>query len=64
MKGANDLNRLRQLRNESGMTQKELGNLLKLQNSAISKYEVGRTSLSDDLIFQLAKYLIAPPIIF
>ena len=35
------------------MTQKELGKLLKLQNSAISKYEIGRSSLTDDLILQL-----------
>lgn len=51
--GGDSLNRLRQLREEREMTQKDLGALLKVQNSAISKYEVGRSSLTDDLIEKL-----------
>lgn len=47
------MNRLRELRLERGMTQKELGVKLKVQKSAISKYEIGRSSLTDDLIAQL-----------
>ena len=47
------MNRLRQIREERGMTQKELGDILKLQSSVISKYERGAVALSGDLIRQL-----------
>lgn len=47
------MNRLRDLRCERGWTQEELGEKLKVQKSAISKYEIGRSSLSDELIEQL-----------
>lgn len=47
------LNRLRELRTEFGWTQEELGVKIKVQKSAISKYEIGRSALSDELIEQL-----------
>lgn len=49
------MNRIRQLREERGMTQKDLGKLLQVQSAAVSKYEVGRASLTDSLIKQLCK---------
>jgi transcriptional regulator with XRE-family HTH domain len=49
------LNRLPLLRQEGGFTQKQLAALLNVQDSAISKYETGRVSLSDDLIHQLCE---------
>lgn len=49
------MNRIRQLREERDMTQKELGKLLQVQSAAVSKYEVGRISLTDNLIKQLCK---------
>lgn len=51
----NSLNRLRSMREARGMTQKELGDLLNLQSSVISKYERGAVSLSGDLIQQLCE---------
>lgn len=47
------MNRLRKLRTEQGWTQEDLGIKLKVQKSAISKYEIGRSSLTDALIKQL-----------
>lgn len=47
------MNRLRDLRIERGWTQEQLGAMLKVQKSAISKYEIGRSSLSDEIIEQL-----------
>lgn len=49
------MNRLRELRNKRGWTQEDLGSKLNVQKSAISKYEIGRTALSDDLIAQLCQ---------
>lgn len=49
------MNRLRELRNKRGWTQEYLGAKLNVQKSAISKYEIGRTSLSDELIAQLCQ---------
>lgn len=49
------MNRLRDLRTERGWTQEELGTKLKVQKSAVSKYEIGRSALTDELIEQLCK---------
>lgn len=49
------MNRLRELRAERGWTQEDLGIQLKVQKSAISKYEIGRSSLTDELISQLCE---------
>lgn len=47
------MNRLRELRQEKDISQKELAKMLKVQNSAISKYETGRVALSDETIRKL-----------
>ncbi len=44
------MNRLKQLRHERHLSQEQLGAIVKVQKSAISKYELGRLSLSDDMI--------------
>ncbi len=47
------MNRVRQLREEKGWTQGELGKLLQVQKSAVSKYESGHVPLTDDTIRKL-----------
>lgn len=44
------MNRIRQLREQNNMTQKELGKLLDLQDAVISKYEHESIPLTDILI--------------
>lgn len=44
------MNRIRQLREQNNMTQKELGKLLNLQDAVISKYEHESIPLTDILI--------------
>lgn len=48
-------NRIRQLRESRGWTQKYLGEKLNIKDSAISKYETGRAALSDETIVILTK---------
>lgn len=48
-------NRVKQLREQNGWTQKYLGDKLNIKDSAISKYETGRASLSDETIVTLAR---------
>lgn len=49
------MNRVKELREEMGWTQKYLGSVLNVKNSAISKYENGRATLTEDTIIKLAK---------
>lgn len=49
------INRIKQLREEKGWTQLELGKLLNVNGPAISKYETGRTPLTDDTLKKLAE---------
>jgi transcriptional regulator with XRE-family HTH domain len=49
------MNRIRELRESRGWTQEYLGKLLNVQKSAISKYEIGRVQLTDEIINKLAK---------
>lgn len=49
------MNRIRDLREDMDMTQAQLGELLKVQKSAVSKYELGKLSLSDQLISRLCE---------
>jgi transcriptional regulator with XRE-family HTH domain len=49
------VNRLKVLREEKKMTQKELGTLIGVQLAAISKYELSVSSLTDDLITKFCK---------
>lgn len=50
------MNRLRELRELNGWSQEELGKLLNVQKSAISKYETGRVLLNEDLIKKLCTF--------
>lgn len=48
------MNRIRELRESREWTQEELGKLLNVQKAAISKYEIGRVQLTDEIIDKLA----------
>lgn len=47
------MNRIKDLREDRDMTQSDLGELLNVQKAAVSKYEMGKVSLSDELIGRL-----------
>lgn len=49
------MNKLKLLRETAGMTQTELGKLLNVKDSAISKYESGKIPLTDETLLQLAE---------
>lgn len=49
------INRIKELREERGWTQEELGKKLNVNAPAISKYENGRTPLTDETIKKLAE---------
>ena len=49
-------NRLKELREAEGMKQSELGELLNVQDAAISKYESGKVPMTEDKIIQIAEY--------
>lgn len=49
--------RLRQLRKERNLTQKELANLIGVKNSVISFYEVGDRTPSLEVLIKLSKAL-------
>lgn len=48
------MNRIKELREQKGMKQSELGLLLNVNNSAISKYESGKLQLTDDTLEKLS----------
>lgn len=50
------MNPLRELRKRKGITQTELGHVLHVQKSAISKYELGRATPSSDILKKLSDY--------
>ena len=50
------MNRIRELRLSRGMTQEDLGKVLNVQKSAISKYEKGRASLTEDILLAVAEH--------
>jgi len=50
------MNPLRELRKRKGITQTELGHVLNVQKSAISKYELGRATPSSDILKKLSEY--------
>ncbi len=50
-----NINRIKELRDEKGWTQAELGKMLNVNGPAISKYETGRTPLTDETIRKLAE---------
>ena len=48
--------RLKELRIEKGLIQKELADILHLQNTAISKYELGERKPDQEILIKIAKY--------
>lgn len=50
------MNRIKQLREQLGITQTELGKVLNVKDSAISKYESGKIPLTTETILILADY--------
>lgn len=48
--------RLKSLRIEKDLTQKELANILHMQNTAISKYELGERKPDQEMLIKLAEY--------
>lgn len=49
------MNRLKQLREQHGMKQSELGKLLNVKDAAISKYESGKIPLTGETLLSLSK---------
>ncbi len=49
------MNRIKELREEKGWTQEQLGKMLGVQKSAVSKYETGKIPLTADTIQKLAE---------
>lgn len=49
------MNRLKFLREKKGMKQTELGRLLNVKDSAISKYESGKIPLTSDTLLRLSQ---------
>lgn len=50
------MNRIKQLRTEKEIRQKELANLLGIEVAGVSKLELGRVPLKDEYIIKLANY--------
>lgn len=48
------MNKIKELREKKGMKQAELGRLLNVNNSAISKYESGKLQLTDETLVKLS----------
>lgn len=48
------MNKIKELREKNGMKQAELGQLLSVNNSAISKYESGKLQLTDETLVKLS----------
>ena len=49
------VNRIKELRKQHNWTQEQLGNMLQVQKSAISKYEKEKLSLTRDIIIKLSE---------
>lgn len=50
------MNRIKELRKNKGITQDRLAGILCVKRSAVSKYETGASTLTDETITQLAAY--------
>lgn len=50
------MNRIKELRKKHNLTQEELGAIINVQKSAVSKYELGRAVPSTDVLNKLAPY--------
>ena len=49
-------NRLRDIREERDLNQKELADMLGVHQTTYSSYEIGKLSLTADVLIKLAKY--------
>ena len=49
-------NRLRDLREDNDLNQKELADVLGVHQTTYSSYEIGKLSLTADVLIKLAKY--------
>ena len=56
MKKVNFSNVLKELREEKGISQAKLGNVLKLNQSNIAKYETGEREPSIDILVKIAEF--------
>lgn len=54
------MNKIKELREEKGWKQEDLGNLLGVQKATVSKYETGRIPLTDDTIRKLSDIFQVP----
>ncbi len=52
--------RIKHLREEAGLTQKQIADFLSVDQSLISKFEKGERSLSSDLLHQLSALFCCP----
>ena len=52
----NDLMKLKQLREENGVSQKELALYLNIKQNTYSQYETGKRQLPIDVLIKLAKF--------
>lgn len=50
------MNRLRELRRRTGLTQVDLANELNISQSALSTYETGRINIDNDTLVKMARY--------
>ena len=48
--------RLKQLRQENGVSQKEIAEYLNIKQNTYSQYETGKRQLSIDMLIKIAKY--------
>lgn len=53
--GGDYINRIKELRSEAGLLQKDLAEILKCNPTAISKYELGQLGLSEENICKLCE---------
>lgn len=52
----NPQNRLRELREEKNLTQREFSKLINVSQVAYSYYEIGKRSIPLDILIKIAKY--------
>jgi len=48
--------KLRELRTENGLTQQAMANILKIDRSNYSKYELGKLEPNNDMLVAIAKH--------
>jgi len=54
------MNRIRELRRKAGLSQKELGRVLHVDQTAVSQWETGKTSPSTEIAVQIAQFFNVP----